>query len=322
MKLATLRNGTRDGRLVVVSRDLGRYVEAGDIAPTLVGALEDWARCEPLLRARARGLEAGGGVAFDPREAMAPIPRGPQWLDGSAFANHGALMDKALNRQSPPANGYPMMYQGASDTFLGPCDDMALPDEALGIDFEAEFGVVVADTPMGVTPQEAAGYIKLAVVINDASLRALAGREMDTGFGWIQAKPSTSFAPVAATLDEFGEAWRGGRFHLPIRVWWNGEWFGEPSGAEMGFGFPELVAHAARTRRLSAGTIIGSGTVSNADFRKVGSACIAEKRAVEKIDHGEATLAFMRFGDRVRIEALDAEGRSVCGAVDQRIVRG
>ncbi len=322
MKLATLRSGERDGRLVVVSRDLARFAEASDIAPTLVRALEDWERCEPLLQARSREVEAGAGAPFDPRMAMAPIPRAPQWLDGSAFATHGALMDKALNRVSPPSGGYPLMYQGASDTFLGPCEDMPLPDEALGIDFEAEFGVVVAETPMGVSAEEAVRYVKLAVVINDASLRALAGREMDTGFGWIQAKPSTSFAPIAATLDEFGEEWRAGRFHLPIRVSWNGQWFGEPNGAEMGFSFHQLIAHAARTRRLSAGTILGSGTVSNADYARVGSACIAEKRAIEKIEKGEAKLGFMRFGDRVRIEVLDAQGRSVCGAIDQRVVSG
>jgi fumarylacetoacetate (FAA) hydrolase len=322
MKLATLRNGDRDGRLVVVCRDLSRYVEAVDVAPTLQRALEDWARCEPLLQDKAREVEAGAGAAFDPQTAMAPIPRAPQWLDGSAFKTHGALMDKALNRQGPPPGPYPLMYQGASDTFLGPCEDMPMPSEDLGIDFEAEFGVVVSDTPMGVTADDAANYIKLAVVINDASLRALAGREMDTGFGWIQAKPSTSFAPCAVTLDELGEAWSEGRIHLPIRVRWNGEWFGAPNGSEMGFGFHQLIAHAARTRRLSAGTIIGSGTVSNANYREAGSACIAEKRAIEKIDKGDTALAFMRFGDRVRIEVLDADGRSVCGAIDQRIVEG
>ena len=322
MKLATLRNGERDGRLIVVSRDLSRYAEAADVAPTLQRALEDWARCEPVLQAKARDLEAGRGAAFDPQAAMAPLPRAPQWLDASAFKSHGALMDRSLGRAAPPPSSFPLMRQGASDAFLGPCEDMALPSEDLGIDFEAEFGVVVADTPMGVTADDAAFHIKLAVILNDATLRALADREHQAGFGWIQAKPSPSFAPCAVTLDEFGEAWSEGRFHLPIRVRWNDEWFGEPNGSEMGFGFHQLVAHAARTRRLGAGTIIGSGAVANADCRRTGSACIAEKRAIEIIDNGEATLPFLRFGDRVRIETLDASGRSVCGAIDQSVVKG
>ncbi len=322
MKLATLRNGERDGRLVVVSRDLGRYVEAGDIAPTLLRALEDWTRCEPLLQGKAREVEGGAGVAFDPRDAMAPLPRAPQWLDGSAFKAHGLRIEKALNRPAPPPSPYPLMRQGASDGFLGPHEDVAVPSEDLNVDFEAEFGVIVADTPMGVSADDASNCIRLAVVLNDASLRGLAGREMETGLGLIQAKLSASFAPCAVTLDELGEAWSEGRLHLPIRVRWNGEWFGEPNGSEMSVGFHQLIAHAARTRRLGAGTIIGSGAVANADFRSAGSACIAEKRAVETIDRGEASLPFMRFGDRVRIETLDADGRSIFGAIDQRIVKG
>jgi fumarylacetoacetate (FAA) hydrolase len=253
---------------------------------------------------------------------MAPLPRTFQWCDASAFLNHGRLMERAFN--TPPIPDFdtiPVMYQGASDDFLGPQDDVPMPEEALGIDFEGEFGVVVDRVPMGATPAQALAAVRLVVQLNDWSLRALGPREMKSGFGFLQAKPSTSFAPVAVTPDELGDAWRDGRVHLDLQVEWNGAPFGHPNGREMNFGFGELVAHAARTRRLGAGTIVGSGTVSNAD-RAVGSACIAERRVIEIIDHGEPRTAFMRFGDRVRMQARNDRGEAPFGVIEQRVVRG
>jgi fumarylacetoacetate (FAA) hydrolase len=323
MKLATLKNGHRDGRLVVVSRDLRRTVDAQAVAPTLLAALEDWARCEPVLRALYERLNAGdapGAFDFDPHQAAAPLPRAPQWCDGSAFLNHGRLMETAFN--VPPIPDFetiPVMYQGASDDFLGPFDDVPLPDEAQGIDFEGEFGVIVDEVPMGCPPDRAACHVRLLVQINDVSLRALGPREMKSGFGFLQAKPSSSFAPVAVTPDELGDAWRDAKVHLDLHIERDGEWFGHPNGGEMNFGFGRLIAHAAFTRRLSAGTVIGSGTVSNAGGA-AGSACIAERRAIETIAHGAATTPFMRFGERVRMEAR-LHGQPVFGAIDQRIVR-
>jgi fumarylacetoacetate (FAA) hydrolase len=323
MKLATLKDGSRDGRLVVVSRDLRHATDATAIAPSLIHALEHWSEVQPALQALADGLEAGtapGRVAFDARQACAPLPRAPQWLDASAFLNHGRLMERAFNTPPIPLfDTVPVMYQGASDDFLGPHDDSPLPDEAHGIDFEGEFGVVVGEVPMGASPAEALACVRLVVQINDWSLRALGPHEMKTGFGFLQAKPSTAFAPVALTPDELGEAWREGRVHLPLHVQWNGARFGEPEGGEMNFSFGELIAHAARTRRLRAGTVIGSGTVSNVS-RAAGSACIAERRVIEMIDHGKASTAFMRFGDRVRMAATDAEGGAPFGVIDQRVI--
>ncbi len=323
MKLATLKNGTRDGRLAVVSRDLRHAVQADGIAPTLLAALERWSECESALQAlseRLNGGHAEGAFDFDPRQAMAPLPRAPQWCDGSAFLNHGALMQQAFGLPPiPDAETIPLMYQGGSDDLLGPHDDVPLPDEAHGIDFEGEFGVIVDSVPMGCPAALAASRIRLLVQINDVSLRAFGPREMKTGFGFFQAKPSSSFAPVAVTPDEIGEAWRDARVHLDLAVTCNGARFGDPNGGEMNFGFDQLIAHAAATRRLSAGTIVGSGTVSNAGGRK-GSACIAERRAIEAIEHGAARTPFMRFGDRVRMEAR-WRGEPVFGAIDQRIVQ-
>jgi fumarylacetoacetate (FAA) hydrolase len=324
MKLATLRDGTPDGRLVVVSRDLTRAVDASAIAPSLLQALARWQEVEASLQSLYERLNAGtapGAVGFDPTRCMAPLPRSPQWLDGSAFLNHGRLMERAFNTKPiPKFETVPVMYQGASDDFLGSHDDVPLPSEADGIDFEGEFGVIVDSVPMGVTPEQALGRVRLVVQINDWSLRALGPHEMATGFGFLQAKPSTSFAPVVATPDELGEAWSGGRVHLDLHVQFNGQRFGEPNGREMNFGFGELVAHAARTRRLSAGTIVGSGTVSN-ESRAAGSACIAERRVIEILDQGEARTAFMRFGDRVRMQARFADGREgPFGVIDQRVV--
>ena len=321
MRLATLNDGSLDGRLVLVSSDGARAAPAPAPWTTLIAALQRWDEAEPALRAAAAPLDAGGGVAFDAAACAAPLPRAPQWLDGSAFLNHGRLMERAFG--TPPIPDFdtvPVMYQGASDDFLGPHDDVPFPSEADGIDFEGEFGVVVGAVPMGATPEQALAAVRLVVQLNDWSLRAVGQREVRTGFGFLQAKPSTAFAPVAVTPDELGPAWRQGRLDLRLQVQWNGERFGEPSATEMNFSFGELIAHAARTRRLSAGTVIGSGTVSNAD-RAAGSACIAERRMVEKLAHGEVRSGFMRFGDRVRMQACWPDGRpGPFGAIDQRVV--
>jgi fumarylacetoacetate (FAA) hydrolase len=303
MKLATLKNTQRDGRLVLVSRDLRQALDVAAIAPTLQHAIEDWARVEPALQALSDELNAGraeGAFAFDPAQAAAPLPRAWQWLDGSAFLSHGALMQKAFA--------------------LDPIDDpLRLPSEQHGIDFEGEFAVLLDEVPLGCPAQQAAGHIKLILQLNDVSLRALAPREMKTGFGFLQAKPSSSFAAVAITPDELGAAWHDCRVHLPLQVEWNGQWFGAPHGGAMHFGFDQLIAHAALTRRLSAGTLIGSGTVSNAD-RRVGSACISERRAIEMIEHGAPRTGFMQFGDRVRMEVLGLDGQSLLGGIDQQVL--
>jgi fumarylacetoacetate (FAA) hydrolase len=324
MKLATLDDHTRDGTLLVVSRDLQRAVPAREVAPTLQAALDDWGSCAPRLRSLASALEAGtagGAFDLDPGALAAPLPRAYQWLDASAFHSHGDLLEKVFGLDPPPdKRAIPLMYQGGSDDFLGPRSDIPVPSEDLGIDFEAEIGVIVGDVPMGIPADRVRDCVRLVVLINDVSLRALVAREIRTGFGWLQAKPSSSFGPVAVTPDELGEAWRDARVHLPVRVEWNGAWFGHPNAGAMGFGFDRLIEHAARTRRLRAGTIVGSGTVSNETYREVGSACIAERRAIELLDHGAARTGFMKFGDRVRIEVVDGAGQSIFGTIDQRVV--
>jgi fumarylacetoacetate (FAA) hydrolase len=324
MKFATLKDGTLDGCLVMVSRDGQRAVRAGTIAPSLIQALQRWEEVHPLLTQLSESLNAGsapGAFDFKPTSCSAPLPRCPQWLDGSAFLNHGRLMEQAFNTPPIPLfDSVPVMYQGASDDFLGPVDEVPLPSEADGIDFEGEFGVVTGPVPMGVSPDAALACVRLVVQINDWSLRALGSHEMKTGFGFLQAKPSTAFAPVAVTPDELGQGWRDGRVQMRLQVHWNGERFGEPHGGEMNFHFGQLIAHAARTRRLSAGTIIGSGTVSNA-VRSAGSACIAERRVIEIIERGQATTGFMRFGDRVRMQAcFDDEGEGPFGMIEQCVV--
>ncbi|WAH55785.1 fumarylacetoacetate hydrolase family protein [Pseudomonas silvicola] len=323
MKLATLKNNARDGQLVVVSRDLSQYSVATGIAPTLQHAIEHWAETAPLLQALYEHLQAGTADAarpFDPAQAMAPLPRAYQWCDASAFLNHGTLMQKAFNLDPiEGAERIPLMYQGAGDDFHGAQDDLRLPSEAQGIDFEGEFVVLVDDVPLGCSAEQAAGHVRLILQVNDVSLRALAPREMLTGFGFLQAKPSSSFAPVAVTPDELGAAWAQGRVQLPLQVARSGEWFGHPHGGEMNFSFGQLIAHAALTRRLGAGTLVGSGTVSNSD-RSVGSACIAERRAIEMIEHGSARTGFLRFGERVRMEVIGLDGQSIFGAIDQRVV--
>ncbi|PMS16842.1 fumarylacetoacetate hydrolase [Trinickia dabaoshanensis] len=324
MKFATLADGGPEGRLLLVSRDLRYAVEAAPIVGSLLGALERWDEVALSLQSRYDALNAGEvpeAQPFHPSACAAPLPRSPQWCDGSAFLNHGRLMEQAFNTPPiPEFDTVPVMYQGASDDFLGPASDVPMPDEADGIDFEGEFGVVVGRVPMGTTASEALGHIRLIVQLNDWSLRAFGPREMKSGFGFLQAKPSTSFAAVAVTPDELGEHWRDGRVHLKLHVEWNDRWFGHPHGGEMNFGFGELIAHAARTRRLAAGTIVGSGTVSNVG-RDVGSACIAERRVIEMIDEGSARTGFMRFGDRVRMTAHDDAGQAPFGTIDQRVVR-
>ncbi len=321
MKLATIPNGSRDGALAVVSRDLTRMTSAEAIAPTMQAALERWSDVEAPLRALAERLEQGEGQPFDPATALAPFPRAWQWLDGSAFQSHGDLMSTVFGMEKLPYDQRPLMYQGVSDRFLAPTEDVALPSEADGIDIEGEVGVVVDEVPLGTSAAGAEAHIKLILLINDWSLRTIAPVEMKTGFGWVQAKPPCSVAPVAVTPDELGVHWRDGRVCLNLDVHWNGERFGAANGGAMAFSFAQLVAHAARTRDLVAGTIIGSGTVSNADYRSVGSSCIAERRGIELLDNGVAETPFMRFGDRVRMEAsLPGASETLFGAIDQRVV--
>jgi fumarylacetoacetate (FAA) hydrolase len=325
MKLATLKDGTRDGTLLVVSRDLKHAIKADDIAPTLQAALDDWNYVSPQLTDRYDALNrARGGRAFDfdPKQCAAPLPRAYQWADGSAYANHIELLRQARGADTPSASrSDPLMYQGGSDAFLGPCDDIMLECEDWGMDLEAEIAVITGDVPMGVTLKKAGDHIRLLLLANDVSLRSLAPAELAKGFGFFQSKPSSAFSPVAVTPEELGPAWDGGKVNLPLLVQVNGEVLGHPNaGADMTFEFPQLIAHAARTRPLAAGAIIGSGTVSNAD-RNAGSACIAEKRALETIAAGAPSTPFLKFGDRVRIEMLDAEGGSLFGAIEQQVAK-
>lgn len=322
MNLATLANDTPDGRLVIVSRDHALAVAAEGIAATLQDALENWSAVAPALSALAAALDVGnaaGAFPFIEAQAQAPLPRAWQWLDASAYESHGDLMQKVFGMEPVPRER-PLMYQGLSDCFYSAREDIPFRSEEDGIDFEGEFGVIVDEVPMGVSPEEAAGHIRLVVQINDWSLRALAPIEMKTGFGWVQAKPPCSVAPVAVTPDGLGRSWRDGRVDLPLIVEWNGRRFGAASGYPMAFSFPELVAHAASTRTLCGGTIVGSGTISNPNYREVGSSCIAEQRGIELVNNGVATTGFMRFNDRVRMEARQADGGPLFGAIDQRVV--
>lgn len=326
MKLGTIPNGTRDGELVVVSQDLSSAVSAKAIAPNLLTAMENWAAVEPKLTALAGELAAGrakDAFAFDQAKALSPLPRSFQWIDGSCFKNHLRLMalatgrDPKLEMDSP----YPLMYQGMSDDFYRPQGEISLPREEDQIDFEGEVGVVLSEVPMGTKAADAHKYIRLILLINDVSCRAFVKREITVGFGWMHAKPSTAFSPVAVTPDELGDAWKDGKVHLPLNVTWNGRLFGRPNGGEMSFSFPELIEHAAHTRKLAAGTLFGSGTVSNASYREVGSACIAERRSIENIEEGGAKTPFMKFGDTIRMEMFDAAGKSIFGAIDQTVVQ-
>ncbi|CAL1691831.1 hypothetical protein MMB232_01986 [Brevundimonas subvibrioides] len=317
MRLATLRTASPDGRLVVVSADGLRCLDVPGF-PTLQSALDDWTGAASRLAGLDRQLAAGEGEPLATGDLLAPLPRAWQWLDGSAFRSHGQLMEQLFGSPPPPP-GRPLMYQGLSHRFLSATEDVVLPRTEDGIDFEGEFGVITDAVPMGVTPEQALGHIKLIVQINDWSLRVLAPVEMKTGFGWVQAKPACSAAPFAVTPDALGEAWRDGRVHLPLTVDWNGKRFGAPLGGLMEFGFHDLIAHAASTRDLCAGTIIGSGTVSNPDYRDVGSTCIAERRGIEMLDEGSARTAYIQFGDRVRMECTLPDGRALFGTIDQTV---
>jgi fumarylacetoacetate (FAA) hydrolase len=324
MKLASLKEGGRDGTLVVVSRDLAVCAPVPQAAPTLQAALERWAECEAELREVYRLLnfrQLGRAVPFDPAAAASPLPRAYQWADGSAYLHHAELVRKARKAEMPQSlYSDPLMYQGGSDSFIGPEDDILAADEAWGIDFEGEVAVITDDVPMGVTPEAAAQHVRLVLLVNDVSLRNLIPGELAKGFGFFQGKPATAFSPVAVTPDELGEAWDGCTVHLPLVCHLNGKEFGRPNaGIDMNFDFPALIAHAARTRELEAGSIIGSGTVSNRNPEEVGSCCIAERRMIETIEQGVPSTPFLRFGDRVRIEMFDAQGRSIFGAIDQKV---
>jgi len=309
MKLATLANGSPDGMLAVVSRDLSRATSVGEIAPTMQALLEQWDTSAPALISIYDELNSNpeSGEPFNPLGALAPLPRAWQWLDGSAFPNHGHLMQKAFDLP-PIETDLPLMYQGISNKFLAPAENVALPSEQDGIDFEGEFGVIVDQVPMAVDSNQASSHIRLVVQINDWSLRTIAPIEMKTGFGWVQAKPACSMAGIAVTPDELGAAWQNHRVNLPLTIKWNDELFGEATGDEMAFGFDELISHAARTRELVAGTVIGSGTVSNANYKQVGSSCIAEKRAIDMI----ATIS---------MNTNLPDGSSVFGSIQQTVVK-
>jgi fumarylacetoacetate (FAA) hydrolase len=319
MKFATLPNGKPDGRLHLVSRDLSRCAPAR-AAETLQAALENWIALEPALKAEYDALNAGAGAPFDAAGALAPLPRAWQWLDGSAFESHGDLMDKVFGMEKKERNSKPLMYQGVSDTFYPPCANVPFVSTRDGIDFEGEFGVITDATPINIG-KAAAKHIRLVVQINDWSLRMLAPIEMKTGFGWVQAKPPCGMAPVAVTPDELGPAWRDCRVDLPLNVKWNGEQFGAANGYAMAFGFDDLVAHAAYSRPLVAGTVIGSGTVSNETYRVVGSSCIAERRGIEIVDHGAPKTEYMVFGDTISMEVRLPDGTPVFGELRQTVVK-
>lgn len=321
MKLASLQHG-RDGKLIVVSKDLRKTASAEKIAPTLQAALDDWENCAPKLEHLAKELEAGKASSFDydAKKCASPLPRAYQWADGSAYVNHVELVRKARGAEMPPSFWTdPLMYQGGSDTFLAPTEDIRFAQEDWGIDFEAEVAVITGDVPMGTPAEDAGKCIRLVMLVNDVTLRVVAQAELQKGFGFYQSKPSSAFSPVTVTPDELGGAWKDNKLHLPIVTHWNGEKFGEPNaGEDMVFDFAQLIAHAAKTRPLVAGTIIGSGTVSNKD-RSRGHSCIVEKRMIEKIETGESKTPFMKFGDSVKIEMLDGAGKSIFGAIEQTV---
>jgi len=325
MKLGSLKEGGRDGSLVVVSRDLSRAVLATGIAPTLQRALEDWGNAAPRLNALYASLNAGdadGVFDLDVNALAAPLPRAYEFVDGSAYLPHVERVRRARGAEVPESfYTDPLMYQATSAGFLGPRDPVRVVSEDYGIDLEAEIVVVTDDVPMAVTPEQAAGYIQLVGLVNDVSLRNLIPAELAKGFGFLQSKPRSALSPVFVTPDELGDAWRGSKLHLPLLTHVNGEWFGAPeAGVDMQFDFAQLVAHAAKTRPLSAGTIVGSGTIANEDTAK-GASCFAERRTVETLETGKPVTPFMSFGDLVRIEMLDSDGNSIFGAIEQRIER-
>lgn len=334
MKLASLKAG-RDGELIVVSRDLTRAVKVSSFACTLQQVLDNWTKYEPQLKAVYDALNAGtveGEFAFNPHDCAAPLPRAYQWADGSAYVNHVELVRKARKAEMPDSFWHdPLVYQGGSDSFIGACDDIPLGSEDWGIDFEAEIAVITDDVAMGSTPEQAASKIRLLMLVNDVSLRGLIPAELAKGFGFFQSKPSSSFSPVAVTPNELGDMWQDGRINLPLLVDYNNEPFGKANAAQdMVFNFPQLIAHVTKTRPLSTGAIIGSGTVSNKQDTEHGSAikdggvgysCIVELRTIETINTGKPSTPFMKFGDRVKIEMLDQNGQSIFGAIDQKVVQ-
>jgi fumarylacetoacetate (FAA) hydrolase len=332
MKLATYKDGSRDGQLVVVSRDLGTAHYATGIASKLQQALDDWGFLSPQLQDLYDQLNSGRArhaFPFDPAQCMAPLPRAYQWADGSAYINHVELVRKARNSEVPESfYTDPLMYQGGSDDFIGPCDDVVVPSEAMGIDFEAEIAVITGDVKMGTNADQALDGIRLVMIANDVSLRNLIPAELAKGFGFFQSKPATAFGPVAVTLDELGDAWDHGRVNLTVQSTWNGRKVGMcDAGPEMTFHFGQLIAHVAKTRNLRAGSIIGSGTVSNKGITDAngrtewpkGYSCIAEKRCIETIQDGKPSTEFMKFGDTIRIEIKGKDGASIFGAIDQTI---
>lgn len=335
MKLATYRNGSRDGQLVVVSKDLKRAVMVPEIAPTMQYALDHWDDVEQKLRECYVALNNGkcsDDIAFHQDECESPLPRAYQWADGSAYVNHVELVRKARNAEMPESFWEdPLMYQGGSDSFLGPRDDIEMPSDEWGIDFEGEIAIVTGDVPMAINASSADKYIRLVMLVNDVSLRGLIPGELAKGFGFFQSKPSSAFSPVAVTPDELGDHWQENKVHLPLRSTYNGDLFGEPNaGVDMTFNFARLIEHAAKSRPLAAGSIIGSGTVSNKQGTDHGSAiaeggvgysCIAEVRMIETIRDGKPSTNFMKFGDTIHMEMLDNNGQSIFGSIEQKVIR-
>lgn len=322
MKLATLKNKSRDGKLVIVARDNSRYVEAGSIASTMQEALDRWDEVEPRLQTLYRDLCEGkiSGNILNEELLAAPLPRAYEWIDGSAYINHVVLVRKARNAEPPKTlKTDPLIYQGGSGVLLSPRDPIYLADESWGCDFESEVAVILGDTPQGTKKDQAEKYIRLVMIVNDVSLRNLIPAELEKGFGFFQSKPASAFGPIAVTPDELGPAWKDGRIHLPLVTHYNGKKFGDPNaGPEMFFGFHELIEHITKTRSYTAGTILGSGTVSNED-RARGSSCLAEKRMIEIIDSGQASTPFMKHGDTIEIEMFDKAGRSIFGKIKQQV---
>ncbi|HYG66897.1 MAG TPA: fumarylacetoacetate hydrolase family protein [Anaeromyxobacteraceae bacterium] len=324
MRLASVRDGSRDGRLVVVRHDGEAIADASGIARNLQSALDRWESCEPALRALAESFDAGRvhGEPLDPGRLLSPLPRAYEWVDGSAFLNHVRLVRRARGAEPPPTlETDPLVYQGGSGSLLGPTEDIPLPDERWGLDFEGEVCVVLGDVPRGTAAADAGRHVRLLMLANDVTLRNLVPEELAKGFGFFQSKPATAFSPFAVTPDELGGAWKGGRVHLRLQVTWNGRRVGDVDGGEMHFSFFDLVQHLTKTRAYTAGTILGSGTLSNAD-RARGWSCIAEQRALEMIDGGVARTRFMRVGDTVELELRDAAGRNLFGTIRQKVVAG
>lgn len=323
MKLATLKDKSRDGRLIVVARDNASYVEAAAVAKTMQEALDRWDEIKPKLEALYRDLCDGkiAGIPVKEELLAAPLPRAYEWIDGSAYINHVLLVRKARNAEPPKTlKTDPLIYQGGSGVLLGPRDPIYLADESWGCDFESEVAVVLGDTPQGTKKDAAGKYIRLIMIVNDVSLRNLIPAELEKGFGFFQSKPASAFGPIAVTPDELGDAWKDGRIHLPLVTHYNGHKFGDPNaGPEMFFGFHELIEHITKTRAYTAGTILGSGTVSNED-RARGSSCLAEKRMIETIDTGKASTPFMKPGDRIEIEMYDKAGHSIFGKISQQVI--